>query len=423
MSESCQANSIRQIVDAQSILTYFQPVVSIRSESVIGFEAFSRGVVGDGQKRVDACALFNPELDDEIQSRIERICRTRALEKFKPICKTHPNILLFLNTNIHTFRYNNGDMYELYRSTRKTPFDGENIVIEINTAQIKNGRKHIDEFVAFHADRKFLLSLDDCQSDGQSMDKIHKIRPDFIKIGRSFFEDMDTIAYKRDILASLCKICQETGSHIVAKGVEEEKEAINLLECGIHTQQGFYYTKSKSSNSKDAVLIFTDKVRELGKKYREQTCDKIRIKQRIFKKYDEILKKCVYKLGNHYKSEFKTALKQHASHFHDVRGALILDTLGREIAHSRPGPSKARTEMLQGRSHASEDYYLYLTMGFEKFVTKPFFSRDSNALHCIISRPFYAKDGHQYMACLEFPYLNKGWDETVTVDGLSQSRG
>jgi len=421
MTDSCPTKRIQQIVDAQSVLTYFQPVVSIRSESVIGFEAFSRGVIQEGQKRVDACALFDPNLDDETQSRIELICRTKALEKFTPICKAHPDLLLFLNTNIQTFRHNAQDMYQLYQSTHREPFEGGNVVIEINTNQIKNGKKHIEEFVTFHKDRKFQLSLDDCQSDGQSMDKIHKIKPDFIKIGRWFFEDMDTVGYKRDILASLSKICQETGSHIVAKGVEEEKEAIDLLECGIHIQQGFYYTKSKSSEHKDAVLIFTDKVRELGRKYREQTCDKIKIKQRTFKKYDEILKKCVYQLGSRYKSEFQASLKQHASHFHDVRGAMVLDFSGREMARFKPGRSQSRTDIFQGHNHASEDYYLYLTMGFEKFVTKPFFSKDDNTLHCIISRPFYGKDNRQYMACLEFSYLNEGWDETVTVGGAPRA--
>src|SRR4051812_38214691 len=80
--------SARDIIDARSVVTYFQPILSAKQKCVTGVEALSRGLIGvEALSRgatarspdlIQPAELFTMAHDEGCSVELERLCRETA---------------------------------------------------------------------------------------------------------------------------------------------------------------------------------------------------------------------------------------------------------------------------------------------------------------------------------------------------------
>lgn len=395
---------LERVIERELINIFFQPVVSVRLKSIIGFEAFSRAMTEAGAK-LDARDLFETPWDPETRLRLCRLCRRKALEAFRPISERHQQMMIFLNVDGVGIRAAQ-KMGHLEAICQAMGLAGKRVVIELERPGL--GTPEIARFITHYRDLGFKISLDCMSGANMPVDDILAYKPDYIKIDRPSYTDVEGQEFKRDQAVALGRLAERLGSTIVAKGVETEEEAIRLLEWGVYHQQGYYYTKDKDSEEKDPIRAFLLKVEEINRKFRERAQQEVAVKRKRYEDYHRVLKKVAYKLADTPAHDFTALCERYAASEEPLLCAYILSDEGvqitprafkRSLVTEAPllGPERGR-----GEDHSIREDVVHLKSGFDKYVTQPCVSPHARVSACTISARFYNKEGAPFIVCLEF---------------------
>ena len=392
------------VLASESISVFFQPVVSVRSKSILGFEAFSRSVGEDGT-RLDAHDLFGQSWDTETRLKLCRLCRRKALEAFRPIFERHQQMLLFLNTDGGAFTAETKPGH-LDAMSQAMNIPGRRIIIELERPYLNS--PHVARFVSYYRERGFGLSIDLCGGMGVPAEELFSFKPDFIKFDRPFFTDVEGQEFKRDMVQSLCRLGERLGCAVLAKNVETEDEAIRLLEWGVGQQQGFCYTKDKDSGESDPIRAFQQKVEDINRRYRERAHAKVADKRKRFEDFHRVLKKVAYKLADSPAVDFVPVCERMVAAEEALVCAYVLNDEGvqitprcfkRSLVTDTPllGPERGR-----GTDHGIREDVLHLKSGFDKYVLPEHISVFAKVKISTISARFYNSEGSPFILCLEY---------------------
>ena len=83
------------------------------------------------------------------------------------------------------------------------------------------------------------LAVDDAGSGYASLRHILQLKPDVIKLDQSLIRDIDRNRDGRALAAAMVCFARETGSSVVAEGVETGSELAALRRLKVGTAQGF----------------------------------------------------------------------------------------------------------------------------------------------------------------------------------------
>jgi len=96
------------------------------------------------------------------------------------------------------------------------------------------------------------LSLDDFGTGYSSLSLLGQLRPDEVKIDRSFVMAMAADCYAHQIVTMLCRMAPELGFELVAEGVEDAVSFERLRQLGITRFQGYWFARPLPFPSVDA---------------------------------------------------------------------------------------------------------------------------------------------------------------------------
>lgn len=401
-------NAILEIVKSKNVHTFFQPVISISTKSIIGFEAFSRGG-GSGVCVIDPKMLFHKDLKPDLKVDVDRLCREKAFEQFKPINNGHKGMLLFMNVSPDILPHVEVGSKVLKHQVASLDIDPANIVIECTLG--RSDSHEVEQFVHVYKEFGFKISLDNCSVDDSFSQIITRLQPDFVKINRSFYAKDGRKDYSAKALESLVEVVDRVGGTVIAQGVEDEDDSIRLLTSGVHLQQGYYYTKDENARTGDPAKMFFKKIIATYDKFKKVKHELVRRKKERFEITFRAVSSVCGKFASLSESRFEETCKIIVRNVEDVTSMFILDEVGEQITirvHVKPVEGKGKSSQIlgaeKGVDHSICDYFMYLDMGYEKFVTKPFVSPYTGEQNCIISKSFYNSEGLRYVVCVEMAY-------------------
>ncbi|MDO9631562.1 MAG: EAL domain-containing protein [Humidesulfovibrio sp.] len=395
---------IEKVLTDEKIAVFFQPVVSVRGKSILGFEAFSRSIGGEGA-RLDAQDLFAQPWSPAVRLRLCRLCRRKALEAFRPIAERHPHMLIFLNVDAIgiTAAEKPGHLSAICEAMG---LDGRRVIIELERPGLNS--QEVYRFVQFYRERGFKLSIDAMDGLSAPTEELFSLKPDYIKLDRASYTDVEGKEFKREMVTGLCRMAERLGSVVVAKNVETEEEATRLLEWGVNIQQGYCYTKDKDCQEKDPIRAFLIKVEEINRRFRERAQAEVAGKRKRFEDFHKILRKVGSKLGESILHDFPALTDRYANAEESLLCVYVLDDNGVQITPRAFKKSLVgETPMLgpergKGEDMSIREDVLHLKSGFDKYVSQPFISIHARVPACTISARFYNRENVPCILCLEF---------------------
>lgn len=400
--------AVLDIIKAKNVHTYFQPVISVPTKSIVGFEAFSRGGGGDVCV-IDPKMLFHNDLSPELKIDVDRLCREKAFEQFKPIHANHKQMLLFVNIDVNILPHVEIGSEVLKNQIASMGIIPENVVLEcpLNCIDVQN----VLEFSVMYRELGFKICLDNCCVDDSFSQAMSIMKPDFVKACRTFFAEGERKDYSTKALEALISVADKNGAMVIGQGVECEDDSIRLLTSGVHLQQGYYYTKDEDATTGDPAKMFFQKIIATYDKYKKVKQELVRRKKERFSNTFKTVTSICSKFSNMPEDRFEDACKTLVYNTDAVISMFVLNSEGVQItprSHVRlTGGKQVAANLLGsdvGVDHSVRDYVLYLDMGYEKFVTTPFSSPFTGENACIISKPFYNKEGQRYVVCIELPH-------------------
>jgi diguanylate cyclase (GGDEF)-like protein len=231
----------KEILALKKLYSVYQPIISINSAAVLGWEALIRGpensyfrYPGNIFSFAEAEGLLFP---------LEKICRESAFNNLggiglgqKIFVNVHPNTI-----NDPTFT--EGETMRIIQNLHIQP---ENVVFEITE------RHHIKDFMSLnrtlthYRDQGFLVAVDDVGCGFSNLQSIAEIRPDYIKIDMSLVRGIHKDRAKTALMETFVTFAAKIGCEIIAEGIEEEAELALLADIGVHYGQGYFFGRPVS---------------------------------------------------------------------------------------------------------------------------------------------------------------------------------
>jgi diguanylate cyclase (GGDEF)-like protein len=226
------SQAVRPRWDDYYLMSHFQPLYSLSHQKQVGFEALLRGEQADGTL-VPPVVLFAPRpLSDE--GALDRASHVVHLSNARSLIPS--DAWIFLNILPATFVADGyaDQLAGIVRSARLAP---EKIVLEI----LESHGGSVDDMskaAARYREHGFLIAVDDFGAGQSNLDRLFRIRPDFVKLDGELIRA--TIpGTQQSILPKLVSLLHQAGMLVVVEGVETTEELILAVESNVDFAQGF----------------------------------------------------------------------------------------------------------------------------------------------------------------------------------------
>lgn len=216
---------LRTVLDRQLFNIVYQPIIKLDPKELVGYEALARFTV-EPIRSPDQwfCEAAEVGLQEELELAVLRKA-SQAVELLPA------NVYLSLNVSPDTILKDS-----LALALEGLPF--ERIMLEVTEHASISDYELIAMKLAPLRQRGLRLAVDDAGAGFASFRHILKLKPDVIKLDFSLIHNIDTDRDRRALAAALIRFAEETGSKVVAEGVETEAELQTLRELNVNKVQG-----------------------------------------------------------------------------------------------------------------------------------------------------------------------------------------
>jgi EAL domain-containing protein (putative c-di-GMP-specific phosphodiesterase class I) len=397
--------SIEEIISSELISTCYQPLVSIKRKQVIGFEALSRGV------RESDGALIPPGLLIEEAEKyglildLDRLFRKKALENFRDYHSKNRQSLLSVNLDSSAICSGLGSKHFL-KSVEKYRIDPSCIIIEILESEVEDINVLV-EFVQQYRAQGFMIAMDDFGAGFSNWDRIIRLKPDIIKLDMSIIRDIDSDFLKQEVARSLIKLSHNTGSLVVAEGIETEEETLKMLELNADILQGFFMAKPFTIDKINHETI-SKKIDDISDSFRDTRNLRLKQQEKDLKEFSTLTDRIIENLRTSDTYLPEQILIDTASGVDGIECIYILDECGIQI--SETVVSISIQKYLKSRifhpddiysDQSNKDYYFNLVNGNDRFISEPYISSATGNLCITISRKYLSRDGKKRILCVD----------------------
>ena len=247
-------NRARTAVRDGTIISYYQPKVSLQTGELVGFEALLRWRDSCGTIRSPAeiyAAFDDHDVADMIgQTMTSQVFSDMAAWRARGLAVGHVAINVS-SAELRRERFA-GRLIETMERFSIAP---DSIEIEITEGVFLGAgsdavRRSIDELHMCNIP----LALDDFGTGFASLTHLRSLPVSTLKIDRSFVSGVTARESDGAIVSALITLGRALNMKVVAEGVEEADQSIRLREMGCDYAQGFYFSRPAPSETIPALI-------------------------------------------------------------------------------------------------------------------------------------------------------------------------
>jgi diguanylate cyclase (GGDEF)-like protein/PAS domain S-box-containing protein len=132
---------------------------------------------------------------------------------------------------------------------------GKNIVIEITEGLLLNAEAEVTNKLLRFSKAGIQIAIDDFGTGYSSLSYIKKFDIDYLKIDRSFVNNLETDANNMALSEAIIVMAHKLGLKVIAEGVETVGQRNLLATAGCDYAQGYVFSKSLSPEEFERLLI------------------------------------------------------------------------------------------------------------------------------------------------------------------------
>ena len=228
--------SLQKIISQGSIVTFFQPIVSLQDLDILGYEALTRGPEDSGFD--DPEVLFSYAENTNLILELERLCRRNALKSAQAL---HLDRKLFLNSSARAILDSDFTPDHIAEFVAELGLDKRNVVLEITERIAIQEWDTFKKVLRQFRNHGFKIAVDDIGAGYSSLQAIAELEPDFLKFDVSLVRNINESLIKRGLLETLVALSHKIRAQLIAEGVETKLEFQTLRSLGVPLGQGYYF--------------------------------------------------------------------------------------------------------------------------------------------------------------------------------------
>ena len=231
---------INQLIAFKDITLLAQPIMDVSKGGIKAWELLTRGPKGSLME--NPLQLFSIAKQTNRLFMLELLILEKAFQLIYQ-CKMKEAIFInFTPTTLNEIELIDKVLFLLKKYPEIIP---QNIAIEVTEQDSTDGLKNFERNIVALRELGFQIAVDDTGAGYASFHTINRIMPDIIKIDRSVIQDIDKSMVKERMLQGLLLIANETGSLVVAEGIERPEEVQILSKHKVDMAQGYFYARPR----------------------------------------------------------------------------------------------------------------------------------------------------------------------------------
>jgi diguanylate cyclase (GGDEF)-like protein len=247
---------LRYAIEKQEFEMYYQPLVSLKTGKLLGFEALLRwhhselGFVSPG--------TFIPISEDSgliipiTKWILQETCSQIAY--WKNTSEENKDLLVSVNISGKHLA-DEGLVRDVKNALKVSDLSPRSLKLEITeTTAMENADRTIEILNKLKC-LGVQLSIDDFGTGYSSLSYLHKLPFDTLKIDRSFVNNATGKAEDVEILQTIVALTKNLKKEIIAEGIETEEQLRLLTKLGCDYGQGYLFAKPLPKNEMEKLLF------------------------------------------------------------------------------------------------------------------------------------------------------------------------
>lgn len=230
--------ALRNAIISDAIDVHFQPIVSLATSQVLGFEALARW--NDPDLGFVSPGVFVPLAEERgfIDALSEALLRKAA-----EAALAWPREM-FLSFNLSSAQLMDpGTSANVLSILGRVGFDPHRLELEITETAVMGSADTANRIIADLRQAGVRISLDDFGTGQSSLGRLRDFMFDKIKIDRAFVSRINSDRASEHIIKAILTMCEGLDLEVVAEGIEDYSEAAKLRMLGCGMGQGYYFGK------------------------------------------------------------------------------------------------------------------------------------------------------------------------------------
>lgn len=260
MSRLKMETDLRHACERNQFNVNYQPIVSLNSRVLIGFEALVRWHHPEFGTISPADFIPVAEETGQIisigQTVLETACRQAKFWQMK-----YPNIHLFVSVNLSVKQFNQPGLIEnISRALTETNLAPRCLKLEITETVFSENIEAAVELLTKLRALGVQLSIDDFGTGYSSLSYLQRFPIDTLKIDRSFVSRMMENEENTQIVRTIVSLGQNLGMDVVAEGVETEDQLALLRQLECENGQGYLFSSPLEVSQVDQYISTSTKL-------------------------------------------------------------------------------------------------------------------------------------------------------------------
>ena len=245
---------LRRGVAAGDFVMHYQPIVSLASGRIAGFEALTRWQHPErGLVPPEHFIALAEETGLVVQLGwlvLDRACRQAC--QWQERFPTDPPYFMSVNVSGKLFAQE-GAVEKLLRILEASRLPPESLRLEVTESVVLHHGDEVMRRLRLLRDFGVQLSIDDFGTGYSSLSYLQRFRYDELKIDRSFVSDIagaDSLA----IVETILSLASHLGIGVVAEGIETAEQLAHLRSLGCPHGQGYWFAKPLAPAAAEELL-------------------------------------------------------------------------------------------------------------------------------------------------------------------------
>ncbi|MGC9526815.1 MAG: two-component system response regulator [Limnospira sp.] len=250
-------SDLRQGIEEEQFCLYYQPIVSLSTQKLTGFEALirwrhpRRGIVSPG-------AFIEVAQEIGLISAIDFLAFKLACQQLNQWRKElEIKEFPIVNINCSAQRLQQPEIVAQVRGImRRYEVESSAIKLEVTESDFLKTAHHAIEILQQLHDLGIKLCIDDFGTGHSSLSRLHNFPLDTLKIDRSFvMRLMDNNNEGEKIVQTIISLAHHLKMDVVAEGIETREQLNKLIQLGCEFGQGYLF--SQPLPSREATQFLT----------------------------------------------------------------------------------------------------------------------------------------------------------------------
>ncbi|TAF05007.1 MAG: EAL domain-containing protein [Nostocales cyanobacterium] len=248
-------NDLKRAIERQEFIVYYQPIVSLSTGKISGFEALVRwqhptlGMVFPGE--------FIPVAEETglIAAIDTWVLQTacRQLRNWQEQKVIDEDVSISVNLSVRLFSQPNL-LAIIAQAWREIQLKPQNLKLEITESAIMENSQAAAVILQQLRECKIELSIDDFGTGYSSLSYLHRFPVNILKIDQCFINSLNQNPRNTGLIATIINLAHTSEMKAIAEGIETPEKLAQLRDLGCDFGQGYLFSKPLAAKSIEDLL-------------------------------------------------------------------------------------------------------------------------------------------------------------------------